>query len=163
MFASRRANQTSTISHLDAGLPVCRPNHIAVAAGSGLNYARSMIPTGFSPTSGGEAMLTYLALFKLPEWKALSSAQRTFVWEQFIHPIIVNRAAQLVKMLIALAAVMSALWLGAFNQSTILSLLIMLAIVFLPSELVELVLVVRNRQAIRNVIENHRDELKSLS
>ena len=101
-------------------------------------------------------MLTYLMMLRIPEWKELSKKQRHFVWEHCVHPLLTSTLAQSLKSLLLLLAVSAALWFGPVER--LASLVVIMAAVFIPCELVELVFAVRNRQRICTFIQSHAIE-----
>jgi hypothetical protein len=105
-------------------------------------------------------MFTSLALSRISAWAALSKPQRAFVWQQFIHPLTSSRKARNVMLLLGLVLILTTAWFGAFDH-IYTTIPILPAIVFLPSELVELYVVQINKQGIANFIENHRSEIEA--
>jgi hypothetical protein len=105
-------------------------------------------------------MLTSFALSRISAWRTLSKPQRAFVWQQFIHPLTSSRKARNVMMLLALVLILATAWLGAFDHLYI-TIPILPALVFLPSELVELYVVQINKQSISSFIETHRKEIEA--
>jgi hypothetical protein len=100
-------------------------------------------------------MLSFFALSSLSDWSHLSKPQRDFVWRECIHPLVTSSAATAVKLLLGLVGVACAGWLGGFEH-LFMSLLLIISIGLLPSEIVELVVVILNRHVINKFIDAHR-------
>src|SRR4051812_14647820 len=105
-------------------------------------------------------MITHLALLRLPQWLALSKAQRRFVWQHAIHPLLTRLSVVLTKTVLLFLFIIAAYWLGAFG-SLALSIATTVAIVFLIPELLDLWLVTRHRQHIEAYIQSHGSEIQS--
>ena len=105
-------------------------------------------------------MLTFLALIRLPEWTALSKVQRRFVSIHCIHPLLIDRRAMNAKTLLLLAGLAVALSSGVFSlTNTIGAIAVMYALAFLPSELIDIVVVAQHRQLVREFIQSHEAEI----
>lgn len=102
-------------------------------------------------------MFTSFALLKLEDWGKLSRGQRPFVWQHVVDPLLSRKLAD-VKAGLSLILLLGALWLGSFGPY--MGIPMILAIVFLPGELVDFVVVARHRQAVSTFIQSHRKEIE---
>jgi len=107
-------------------------------------------------------MLTYLALRRLPQWLALSGAQRRFVWRHGVHPLLIRWPVKLAKSLLLFLLLMAAVGLGGFD-GLVPTFITLMVVIFLLPELVDLWLVARHRQDILAYIHSHAAELQSVA
>ncbi len=107
-------------------------------------------------------MITFLALLRLPAWVALSKAQRRYVWQLCVHPLLTREPVVVAKTVLLFAWILAACQFEAFG-GFVPSFGTMFAAVFLIPESLDLWLVARHRQDITIYIQRHRSEIQSVA
>jgi len=105
-------------------------------------------------------MLTYFLLARLSLWAPLSPAQRRFVWEQCIHPMLIRWPMMVARPCLLGLALVFGKWAGA-SQSWLGVGLVFLAGILL-GDLVELALIFQRRQRVRQYLKDHAAEIQSV-
>jgi cytochrome c oxidase assembly factor CtaG len=107
-------------------------------------------------------MIAYLMLLSTPEWKALPREHRRFVYEKCVHPLLTTILAMGVKTLLFAAIAYAGIVSGLINHLST-SLAFFVTACFVPSELVDLIVVARNHAAINEFIKGHASALSKQS
>ena len=105
-------------------------------------------------------MLTYLALFRMPEWTTLSRIQRRAVYKRCIRPLLLRwqvLVARTVFLIIAIVAATTLLHTAPGWHAFIT----VFVTVLLGSSLFDLVFIASKRQQIGQFIQSHAEEIQS--
>ena len=111
-------------------------------------------------------MRTHLALLRLEPWVALSKAQRGYVHEHLIRPLLRRWYLSLLRFLLLLAGTSAAVFLMAYHSWWLAhcwpAVLLLVLTGYLP-DLLDAVVVAYHRQKIGHYIQEHHDEIKAVA
>ena len=107
-------------------------------------------------------MITHLALRRLPQWTALSKAQRRFVWQHCIHPLLKRPPVLVAKTVLGIGFIAAASWLVLFGSLAPL-IITMIVVPLLAPELVDVWVIARHRQDIQAYIQSHGSDIQSIA
>jgi len=105
--------------------------------------------------------MTYLALLRLPLWKALSKGQRRLIWRNCVHPILTCRPFVVSKLALSLLLLFVAYQVGGFNGLAQAVITIALLVFVIP-ELLDIFWVARHRRDVESCIQTHAAEIQSV-
>lgn len=106
-------------------------------------------------------MLSYFALFRLPQWTALPRKHRRVVWERCIHPLLTRRKAMSARAALFILILVGGGWFGAFGTAR-RGVAIVLSI-FLADSLLDTIIIAGHRQQVAHYIQEHATEIQSAS
>ena len=106
-------------------------------------------------------MLAYLVMARIEEYKPLSRHQRDFVWRNCVHPLTIMILPMGMRTFLLLLFLNFAFHLE--SPSTIAQFAIMFAAFFIPGELVDLIVVDRNRQKIIEFLQVRKLEINAVT
>jgi len=106
-------------------------------------------------------MISYLSLFRLRQWRALSKTERRRVWRGFVHPLLMHSQLMLLKMFLLFMAIQAGMQ-SAGSGAVVSSVVFMVAATVLVPEVFDVCLLARFRRDVEAYLQRYVSEIQPL-